>query len=125
MLRTATRGARVLGAAGGDGTLNTAADIALGADLPLLVVPAGTLNHFAADLGVFSPRQAVAALRMGGSVLVDVGVADERPFLNTSSTGVYVDLVRAGERLQPADRQAGGRACSPSWTCCGGGARTT
>jgi diacylglycerol kinase family enzyme len=101
LLRTATRGARVLGAAGGDGTLNTAADIALGAGLPLLVVPAGTLNHFAADLGVFSPRQAVAALRMGGSVLVDVGVADERPFLNTSSTGVYVDLVRARERLQP------------------------
>jgi len=63
LLRTATRSARVLGAAGGDGTLNTAADIALAAGLPLLVVPAGTLNHFAADLGVMSPRQAVAALR--------------------------------------------------------------
>jgi len=100
-LRPAAQGAQVLGAAGGDGTVNAAASIALDAELPLLVIPAGTLNHFAADLGVISPKQAVAALRDGDSVLVDVGVAGDRLFLNTSSTGIYVDLVRARKRLEP------------------------
>ena len=36
------------------------------------------------------------------SVLVDVGAADGAAFLNTASTGVYVDLVKARERLEPS-----------------------
>jgi diacylglycerol kinase family enzyme len=39
----------------------------------------------------------VVALRDGEAVLVDVGVAGRRPFVNTSSTGIYVDLVQARE----------------------------
>jgi undecaprenyl-diphosphatase len=99
-LRTAAAGARILGVAGGDGTVSTASAIALEADLPLLVIPAGTFNHFAADLGVWSVRDAVAALRAGEAVLVDVGIAAGRSFINTSSTGVYVDLVHAREQLE-------------------------
>ena len=41
--------------------------------LPLLVVPHGAFNHFAADLGVRSARDALVALRVGEAVLVDVG----------------------------------------------------
>jgi diacylglycerol kinase family enzyme len=66
------------------------------------VIPAGTFNHFAADLGVWSVEDALAALRAGDAVLVDVGVAGHRSFINTSSTGIYVDLVRARERLENA-----------------------
>ena len=94
--------ARILGVAGGDGTVRLAAGIAVDAGLPLLVVPAGTFNHFAADLGVESADDALAALRDGNSVLVDVGTADGAAFLNTASTGVYVDLVKARERLEPS-----------------------
>jgi diacylglycerol kinase family enzyme len=71
------------------------------AGLPLLVVPAGPFNHFAADLGVESAEDALAALRRGDSVLVDVGTADGAAFLNTTSTGVYVDLVKARKRIEP------------------------
>lgn len=99
-LRKAMAGARILGVAGGDGTVSTAADLALAAELPLLVIPTGTFNHFATDLGVISVDDAVAALRAGDAVRVDVGVAGHKPFLNTSSTGVYVDLVAARERLE-------------------------
>ena len=99
-LRLAAGRARVLGVAGGDGTVSTACAVALEAGLPLLVVPAGTFNHFAADLGVWSVEDALAALRAGEAVLVDVGVAGCRSFINTSSTGVYVDLVRAREELE-------------------------
>jgi len=54
--------------------------------LPLLVIPAGIFNHFAADLGVQSARDALAALRDGEAVQVDLGLAGGRPFVNTSST---------------------------------------
>ena len=102
LLRKAAARARILGVAGGDGTVRLAAGVAVDAGLPLLVVPAGTFNHFAADLGVESADDALAALRDGDSVLVDVGAADGAAFLNTASTGVYVDLVKARERLEPA-----------------------
>jgi undecaprenyl-diphosphatase len=94
--------ARILGVAGGDGSIRLAAGIAADAGLPLLVVPAGTFNHFAADLGVGSADDALAALRDGDSVLVDVATADGAAFLNTASAGAYVDLVKAREKLEPA-----------------------
>jgi diacylglycerol kinase family enzyme len=99
-LRQTAEGARILGVAGGDGTVRTASAIALETGLPLLVIPAGTFNHFAADLGLRSADDAVAALRAGDAVLIDVGIAAGQPFVNTSSTGVYVDLVHAREELE-------------------------
>ena len=99
-LRRAAAQARILGVAGGDGSVSTAAAVAVHLGLPLLVIPAGTFNHFAADLGIWSAHDAVAALRAGDAVLVDVAVAGARSFVNTSSTGVYVDLVRARQQLE-------------------------
>src|SRR3954470_1712551 len=58
-LREAARRARVLGVAGGDGTVASAATIAVGEDVPLAVFPAGTLNHFAHELGIGSVGDAV------------------------------------------------------------------
>ena len=54
------------------------------------------------DLGVWSVEDALAALRGGEAVLVAIGVAGERSFVKTSSTGIYVDLVAASRRLEPA-----------------------
>jgi diacylglycerol kinase family enzyme/membrane-associated phospholipid phosphatase len=102
VFRKAAARARILGVAGGDGSIRLAAGIAADAGLPLLVIPAGTFNHFAADLGVGSADDALAALRDGDSVLVDVATADDAAFLNTASAGVYVDLVKAREKLEPA-----------------------
>lgn len=100
VLKEAVPRATILGVAGGDGSVNTAAGLAVAANLPLLVIPAGTFNHFATDLGVLSAGDALAALRDGDAVRVDVGLAGDAPFLNTSSTGVYVDLVRARQRFE-------------------------
>lgn len=86
--------------AGGDGTVSAAAAVALETGPPLLVIPAGTFNHFAADLGVESARGALAALRDGEAVQVDLGLVGDRPFVNTSSTGVYVELVNARRQLE-------------------------
>jgi undecaprenyl-diphosphatase len=99
-LRQAAARARVLGVAGGDGTVRAAAGVAVERELPLLVIPAGTFNHFAADLGLGSAEDAIRALRAGEAVLVDIGVAGDRPFVNTASTGIYADLIHARERLE-------------------------
>jgi undecaprenyl-diphosphatase len=99
-LRRAVAACDVLGVAGGDGTVNAAAGAAVEAGLPLLVVPAGTLNHFARDLGVTGPGDAVDALAAGRAVGVDVGLIAGQPFLNTASFGSYSELVDARERLE-------------------------
>jgi len=100
LLHEAAATASVLGVAGGDGSVRLAAGIAADKGLPLLVVPAGTFNHFATDLGVRSAADAVAALRAGDSVAVDVADAGGEAYLNTASTGIYVDLVRTRESLE-------------------------
>jgi undecaprenyl-diphosphatase len=98
--KAATR-ARVLGVCGGDGTVNAAAEVALRHGLPLAVLPGGTLNHFAHDLGVEGDRDLSHALRQGDAVRVDVGRfssgATRGIFLNTCSLGVYPELVRERE----------------------------
>jgi diacylglycerol kinase family enzyme/membrane-associated phospholipid phosphatase len=99
-LRAASGRALALGVAGGDGTVNTAAAVAAEHDLRLVVVPAGTLNHFAGALGLASVDDAAAAVREGRAVAVDRGVIDGRTFLNTASIGDYVELVDAREQLE-------------------------
>jgi undecaprenyl-diphosphatase len=91
---------RVLGIAGGDGSVNAAAEVAQAHGKPLLVVPAGTLNHLARDLGLSSVEDAVTAVHEGSAAAIDVATIDGRPFLNTASFGSYVELVDARERLE-------------------------
>ncbi|KOG21950.1 bifunctional phosphatase PAP2/diacylglycerol kinase family protein [Streptomyces viridochromogenes] len=104
-LRKAAARARVLGVCGGDGTVNTAAEVALEHGLPLAVLPGGTLNHFAYDLGVEDERDLGRAVRRGEAVRVDVGrfTCDGRQgvFLNTCSLGVYPELVLERDRFSP------------------------
>jgi undecaprenyl-diphosphatase len=99
-LRDAANGARALGMAGGDGSLNAAAGVAHERGLPLMVIPAGTLNHLARDLGLESVEQAVDAVRRGDLAFMDVGDIDGKPFLNTASFGSYAELVDTREQLE-------------------------
>lgn len=88
------RGADVLGVSGGDGTLGAVAKVALSSDLPLVVLPGGTRCHFARDAG-FEPERindALASFR-GVESKVDVGVINDRIFLNNASFGLYADIV--------------------------------
>lgn len=105
-LRKAASRARVLGVAGGDGTVNSAAGVALEAGLPLAVVPGGTLDHFAGELGISSVDDLVKAVREGTAVQVSVGSAapagDGLHFLNTFALGVYPELVCEREKREEA-----------------------
>jgi diacylglycerol kinase family enzyme len=83
---------------GGDGTLATAAQAVAAAKGELAILPLGTRNHFACQLGVPADLQAAARLAATGTARrVDLGRADDRAFINNFSAGAYVDLVRARE----------------------------
>ncbi|GAB3579702.1 bifunctional phosphatase PAP2/diacylglycerol kinase family protein [Amycolatopsis endophytica] len=99
-LTEAARTCRVLGVAGGDGTINIAARTAADHEVPLLVFPAGTLNHFARDIGVETAEDAITALRAGTAVRIDLGGLGDQVFVNTCSTGLYTDLVRYREKWE-------------------------
>ncbi|MFF3405211.1 diacylglycerol/lipid kinase family protein [Streptomyces sp. NPDC002742] len=100
-------GAQVLGVAGGDGTVSAVAAVAADAGRSLMVVPAGTRNHFARDLGldVRDPAQALGALVDGESARVDLGVLGPRVFVNNVSFGMYADAL-----LEPGYREDKTRA---------------
>ena len=98
--RLADDGCRAIGVAGGDGSINAAAGVAIVRGLPLVAVPAGTLNHLARDLGVETVDDAIDGLRAGQASVIDVGWVAGRPFLNTASFGSYVELVDAREELE-------------------------
>jgi len=91
----------VLVAGGGDGTINAVAAAIVGTAIVLGVLPLGTLNHFAKDVGI--PPElpaAVALLRTGVVTRADVGVINERIFLNKAGLGPYPEIVRLREREQ-------------------------
>lgn len=99
-----------LGVCGGDGTVNAAAASAVRAGVPLAVLPGGTHNHFAVDLGIEEFADTCRAVQTGDAVAVDVGRFTPQPdrpggppcepgyFLNTFSLGSYPELVRIREQ---------------------------
>lgn len=81
-------------AAGGDGTVNMVAQLAVELGLPLGVLPVGTLNHFAKDLGLpLSFEEAVQAVCTGRTKPVDYSTVNNRLFLNNASIGIYPSVV--------------------------------
>jgi diacylglycerol kinase family enzyme len=105
------RGAEVLLAGGGDGTVNVVAGVALRRGVVLGVLPVGTRNHFARDLNIPPEEENLAALLRDLPVRrIDVGEVNGRIFINNVSIGMYPDLVKEREehmavrglRKQPA-----------------------
>jgi diacylglycerol kinase family enzyme/membrane-associated phospholipid phosphatase len=91
--------AKALGVAGGDGSVAAAAAVALEHGLPLAVFAAGTLNHFARDVGLETPQDTADAVTGGRAVRVDVAEVNGTPFLNTSSIGAYPEMVHRRDHL--------------------------
>jgi diacylglycerol kinase family enzyme len=87
-----------LGIAGGDGSLAAVAHVAIEREQPFVVVPFGTHNHFARDIGLDrdDPLAALAAFE-GNERRIDVGRVNERLFLNNVSLGLYARLVHRRE----------------------------
>jgi len=92
-------GADVIGMAGGDGSQALVASVAIKHDIPHVVIPSGTRNHFALDLGI--DRNDVVgtldAFSDGYERRIDLATVNGRVFVNNASVGVYAKIVQSPE----------------------------
>jgi diacylglycerol kinase family enzyme len=73
----------------------------VGTATPLGVIPCGTLNHFARDLGVpLDQAEAVVNTLRGRAHEIDVGEVNGRVFVNNSSVGLYPAMVHRRAKQQ-------------------------
>jgi len=101
------RGMRLFVAAGGDGTVHHVVQSVIGTDAVLAVIPTGTYNHFARDLGIpLAWQEALDVALHGDAKTVDTGRINGRHFVNNVSLGLYPEMV--------ARREARGRDY-PRW----------
>lgn len=96
---------RALGVLGGDGSVSRMAHLARRHDVPLLVVPGGTFNHFARSAGLDDVDAALAAFAAGtlrDVVVAELSIDDGAPItvLNAVSLGNYPQFL--AERTERA-----------------------
>ncbi len=88
---------------GGDGSLNAVAAALAGTDIPMGVLPLGTRNHFAKDLGLpLELERAVAVIAQANATAVDVAEVNGQVFINNSSIGAYPFMVLDRDRRRNA-----------------------
>jgi diacylglycerol kinase family enzyme len=88
---------------GGDGSVNCVAGVLAGTGVAMGVLPLGTLNHFATDLGMpQDPGEAAAAIARAAPRSVDAAEVNGRVFVNNSLLGIYPAMVLDRERRQKA-----------------------
>ena len=101
---------------GGDGSVRTVASVLAGTGVPLGVLPLGTLNHFAKDLGIpLDVEGAALTIATGPVRAVDLAEVNGEVFINNSSIGIYPYLVIARERVRQRHRLAKWIAMVPAF----------
>ena len=105
------RGAELIIAAGGDGTVGAIAGVLAGSEAAMGILPLGTLNHFARDLGIPPDLEdAARVVATGRERCVDIAEVNGRAFVNNASVGLYplmvVDRDSQRERLGRSKRLA-------------------
>jgi diacylglycerol kinase family enzyme len=112
-------GSTIVVAGGGDGTVSSVASAIVERGAALGILPLGTLNHFAKDVGVpLDLDEAIRAIARGRIVHVDVGDVNGRPFINNASVGMYASLVAERQTMQRLGRRkwlAHGLAAARVW----------
>jgi diacylglycerol kinase family enzyme len=99
-------GADVIGMAGGDGSQALVATVAARHNVPHVVVPAGTRNHFALDLGLDRDDVvgALDAYADGVERRIDLATVNGRVFVNNATCGLYAKIVQSPQ-YRDAKRQ--------------------
>ncbi|HEV2854624.1 MAG TPA: diacylglycerol kinase family protein [Thermoanaerobaculia bacterium] len=89
------RGVDAVVAGGGDGTIRAVASVVTGGPVAMGVLPLGTLNHFARDLGIPTDLDEAVRLIPNGKVrALDVGDVNGEIFVNNSVLGFYPPVVK-------------------------------
>jgi len=101
------QGVELIIAAGGDGTMGAVAGELAGSQSTMGILPLGTLNHFARDLGIPGDLDEAARVIAAGSArAIDLAEVNGRSFVNNASIGLYPLMVMDRD----AQRQSLGRS---------------
>lgn len=93
------RGMEAVVAGGGDGTIRAVASVLAGGPIPMGVLPLGTLNHFARDLGIPTDlEEAIGVIPRGEVRALDLGDVNGEVFVNNSLLGFYPPVVKMRDR---------------------------
>ena len=99
--RALDKGADLVFAWGGDGTVRRCIGVLAGTKVPLAVLPAGTANLFATNLGI--PRDLEEAVRIGlqgATRRIDVGRFDKERFAVMAGAGFDAEMIRDADDLK-------------------------
>lgn len=92
---------RLIIVGGGDGTVSGAAGALADSKTALGILPMGTLNHLARDLGLpLDLEEAAAVIKAGKMHRIDVAELNGRTFVNNSAIGLYPLMVVDREAQQ-------------------------
>ena len=101
---------------GGDGSIRAVAGVLAGTGIALGIVPLGTRNHFARDLGIpLEVEDAATTIEAGRTRMVDVAEVNGKTFINNSSIGIYPYMVIERERRRARHRLAKWIAMVPAF----------
>ncbi len=93
--------APVVAIGGGDGTQSCAAGLLQHSASALAVLPLGTLNHLARELGVPLDLKSAAEVAVHGRrTAIDLGCVGDTVFINNASIGLYTRLVRRRDAIR-------------------------
>ena len=100
---------------GGDGSIRTVAGVLAETGVPLGILPLGTLNHFAKDLGIpLHLKDAAEVIAKGETRTVDLADVNGETFINNSSIGIYPYIVIDRERRRAHHKLAKWMAMVPA-----------
>ena len=103
-------------AGGGDGSIRAVASVLAGTRVPLGIIPLGTRNHFAKDLGLrLDVEGAAETIASGQARMVDLGEVNGEIFINNSSIGIYPYLIIERDRRRARDGLAKWMAMVPAF----------
>lgn len=98
--KVATEGFDLVIAAGGDGTQSAVAGALVDSDVVMGVLPGGTFNYFARDLGVGETvEEALDTILDARVEAVDLGDVNGLIFLNNVSLGAYPQILKTREGI--------------------------
>ena len=112
--RAIKSGIKLIVVAGGDGTIDSVVGAIVGSDATLGIIPTGTRNNVAFNLGITGDiANSVALLRQGRRLKIDVGRVhcghSRHWFLEAAALGLLSDLYPMADDLQHGDlAQIGG-----------------